>query len=259
MYSRILFVTALFGAVNAIKLGAHQGEAEVAADVEVEGAIDTTDQVFPEFSEEIAIEGTADTEKYGEVEFQKTSDYQQGKTGEFVADDGTTFVTGAKEQDSQSSKKTDDGKVAKQSFSWDPTAGMIKAPEPPKPEPKPEPVPEPEPEIPSEPEPSSESEETETCSEDEDCGCCQQDVCPDLTYYDQQIAKQAADFMAHVRAGKAEVEYNLSDGEKKKFEEELTKDMMKDMAAKMIEDPDFIDGVPQQLADMTAIDAMKTM
>ena len=65
--------------------------------------------------------------------------------------------------------------------------------------------------------------------------------------------------MAHVRAGKAEVEYNLSDGEKKKFEEELTKDMMKDIAAKMIENPDFIDGVPQQLADMTAVDAMKAM
>jgi len=93
----------------------------------------------------------------------------QGKTGEFTADDGTTFVTGAKEQDAQSSITTDDGKIAKQSFSWDPSAGMIKAPEP---EPKPEPTPEPEPEIPSEPEPSSESEETETCSEDEDCGCC---------------------------------------------------------------------------------------
>jgi hypothetical protein len=40
MYSRILFVTALFGAVNAIKLGAHQ-EVEAEADV----AIDTTDNV----------------------------------------------------------------------------------------------------------------------------------------------------------------------------------------------------------------------
>merc|ERR1711884_285762 len=98
--------------------------------------------------------------------------------------------------------RNDDGMVAQQSFSWDPSAGMIK---------KPEPIPE--------PEPSSESEETETCSEDEDCGCCAQDVCPDLTYYDQQIAKQAADFMAHVRAGKAEVEYNLSEHEKEEFED----------------------------------------
>ena len=148
--------------------------------------------------------------------------------------------------------------VAQQSFSWDPSAGMIKKPEP-IPEPVPDPIPEPEP-VPEpipEPEPSSESEETETCSEDEDCGCCAQDVCPDLTYYDQQIAKQAADFMAHVRAGKAEVEYNLSEHEKEEFEDELTKDMMKDLADKMIKDPAIIDGIPQTVANMSAIEAMK--
>ena len=166
MYSRILFVTALFGAVNAIKLGAHQ---EVEAEAEAAVAIDTTDNVPEDFVAEVAVEGTKETANHGEGEFQKTAEYMQGKTGEFTADDGTTFVTGAKEQDAQSSITTDDGKVAKQSFSWDPSAGMIKAPEP---EPKPEPTPEPEPEIPSEPEPSSESEETETCSEDENCGCC---------------------------------------------------------------------------------------
>lgn len=169
MYSRILFVTALFGAVNAIKLGAHQ---EVEAEAEVAATIDTTDNVPEEFVAEVAAEGTMETKKHGDGEFQKTAEYMQGKTGEFTADDGTTFVTGAKEQDAQSSLKTDDGKIAKQSFSWDPSAGMIKKPEPPAPEPKPEVKPEPEPEIPSEPEPSSESEETETCSEDEDCGCC---------------------------------------------------------------------------------------
>jgi len=166
MYSRILFVTALFGAVNAIKLGAHQ-EAELDAEAAV--AIDTTDNVPTDFEAAVAVEGTKDTEKFGEADFQKTAEYQQGKTGEYTAEDGTTFVTGAKEQDAQSSLKTDDGKIAKQSFSWDPSAGMIKKPEPPAPEP---PIPEPEPEIPSEPEPSSESEETETCSEDENCGCC---------------------------------------------------------------------------------------
>ena len=118
---------------------------------------------------------------------------------------------------------------------------MIKAPEPVEPEPIiiPEPIPEPEPIVVPEPEPSSESEETETCSEDEDCGCCAQDVCPDLTYYDQQIAKQAADFMAHVRAGKAEVEYNLSEHEKEEFEDELTKDMLKEMGKAMKENKEF--------------------
>jgi len=33
--------------------------------------------------------------------------------------------------------------------------------------------------------------------------------------------------------------------------------MMKDMADKMVKDPDFIDGVPQTVADMSAIEAMK--
>ena len=51
--------------------------------------------------------------------------------------------------------------------------------------------------------------------------------------------------MAHVRAGKAEVEYNLTEGERKEFEDDLTMDMMKDLADKMTEDPNFIDKVPQ--------------
>ena len=63
--------------------------------------------------------------------------------------------------------------------------------------------------------------------------------------------------MAHVRAGKAEVEYNLSDHERKEFEDDLTKDMMKDLADKMIENPDLIDEIPQTVADMSAIEAFK--
>jgi hypothetical protein len=214
MYSRILFVSALFGAANAIRLGAHQEEVAVEESVafggdaygsDAYGAVDTTDQVHTEFVEEKEEHGTKDTDKFGEVDFQGTEETISGKTGEYKADDGTTFVSGATETDSQSSVTGDDGKVAKQTFSWDPSGGMIKKPDPPAPEPESESS-ESEPELPDdEPMPSSESEETETCSEDENCGCCSQDVCPDLTYYDQMIAKQAADFMAHVRAGKAEV------------------------------------------------------
>ena len=255
MYSRILFVAALYGAANAVKLGAHQDELEVDETITLtgdDGAIDTTDQVHTDFIKETHVEGKKDSKKHGEVDYQKTAEVVSGKTGEYTAEDGTTFVSGAIEKDSQSSKKSEDGKVAKQTFSWDPSAGMIR-----KPAPKPEPEPESDPEIPSEPEPSSESEETETCSEDENCGCCSQDVCPDLTYYDKMIAEQAADFMAHVRAGKAEVTYNLSGKEKEEYEDELTKDMMKDLAGKMVKDPDFVDGIPQKLADMSAIEAMK--
>ena len=63
--------------------------------------------------------------------------------------------------------------------------------------------------------------------------------------------------MAHVRAGKAEVQYGLSEHEKEEFEDELTKDMMKDLADKMIKDPELIDSIPQTVADMSAIEAMK--
>ena len=35
---------------------------------------------------------------------------------------------------------------------------------------------------------SSESESEETCSEDDDCGCCATDYCPDLDYYDENVA-----------------------------------------------------------------------
>lgn len=89
MYSRILFVTALFGASHAIKLGAHQ-------EVEGDGAIDTTANIPTDFVETAAVEGVKDTAK-GEVEYQGTEEYMQGKTGEYTAEDGTTFVTGAKE------------------------------------------------------------------------------------------------------------------------------------------------------------------
>ena len=101
------------------------------------------------------------------------------------------------------------------------------------------------------------SESESTCEEEEDCGCCSTDVCPDLTYYDQQIAKQAADFMAHVSAGKAQVEYALTDHEKEEFEKDLTGDMLEDMAKEMKADADFIDSVPQKLADMSAVAAIE--
>ena len=229
MYSRILFAAALLGAANALKLGVHQ-EAEAAAEAAVveeaavlDGAIDTTDQVDKDFEISKAKSGVKQDETYGEVEFEKTKDVVSGETGSYTAEDGTTFVTGAKEKDTQMEAKNDDGKIAKQTFSWDPSAGQIKAPEVDPPAP---PAPEPEPEVDPEPEPESESESSEssesTCEEEEDCGCCNTDVCPDLTYYDQQIAKQAADFMAHVRAGKAEVEYGLTEHEAEEFEKDLT-------------------------------------
>ena len=51
--------------------------------------------------------------------------------------------------------------------------------------------------------------------------------------------------MAHVRAGNAEVEYNLSGEEKKHYEDGLSKDIMKDLADEMVKNPDFVETVPQ--------------
>jgi hypothetical protein len=44
-------------------------------------------------------------------------------------------------------------------------------------------------------------------------------VCPDLTYYDKQIAKQAAAFMATLAADGVEVSEDLSGKERDEFED----------------------------------------
>ena len=59
MYSRILFVAALIGAANAIKLGAHQEEKVV---------VDTTDNVPTDLLIEGSDEGTKTTE-FGEADY----------------------------------------------------------------------------------------------------------------------------------------------------------------------------------------------
>ena len=93
MYSRILFVAALIGAANAIKLGAHQETQEAAAEQVV---VDTTDNVPADVLIEGSSEGVKETE-FGEADYQESGEYMQGQTGEYTAEDGTTFVTGAKE------------------------------------------------------------------------------------------------------------------------------------------------------------------
>ena len=44
-------------------------------------------------------------------------------------------------------------------------------------------------------------------------------MCPDLTYYDKQIAKQAAAFMATLAADGVEVSEDLSGKERDEFED----------------------------------------
>ena len=92
---------------------------------------------------------------------------------------------------------------------------------------------------------SSESESEETCSEDDDCGCCAQDYCPDLTYYDENVAKQAAAFMASTKKDAAVDEFGLDDAEADEYEHDMTMKIAEDLADKMIKDHDFIDLVPQ--------------
>ena len=103
--------------------------------------------------------------------------FWQGITGVDEGVDGDTiYVKGAHEEDYQAKVEDDRGSVAVQGFSWDPTLTEIVVPPPPPP-----------------PEPSS-------CSEERDCGCCDEQQCPDLTYYDEAVAMQAAEFMALMAA-----------------------------------------------------------
>ena len=113
MYSRILFVTALFGVVNAVHLGANQADDLTRTEkITINDDVDTLDDVHTDFTKEVKVEGRKKTKDMGEVDFQKTKDMVSGKTGEYTADDGTTFVTGAKEKDMQKSKRNENGKVA---------------------------------------------------------------------------------------------------------------------------------------------------
>ena len=55
--------------------------------------------------------------------------------------------------------------------------------------------------------------------------------------------------MALMKIDGAQVDYNLTDKEADELQQELTGEIAWDLAAQMKEDPDFIDEVPQQLAD----------
>jgi hypothetical protein len=63
--------------------------------------------------------------------------------------------------------------------------------------------------------------------------------------------------MAILAADKAEVSENLSGKERDEFESSVRNSISEDLAHKMIKDPEFIDEIPQQLADQSAITAIK--
>ena len=63
--------------------------------------------------------------------------------------------------------------------------------------------------------------------------------------------------MATLAADNAEVSENLSGKERDEFEVKVRKEVTKDLANKMKKDPELIDEIPQQLADQSAITAIK--
>ena len=65
--------------------------------------------------------------------------------------------------------------------------------------------------------------------------------------------------MATLAADNAEVSENLSGKERDEFEVKVRKEVTKDLANKMKKDPELIDAIPQQLADQSAITAIKKM
>ena len=67
MYSRILFVAALFGAANAVKLGAHQEAEEELYEQEKVTLADSPigEQFHTDYVREYSAEGKKDTKKRG--------------------------------------------------------------------------------------------------------------------------------------------------------------------------------------------------
>ena len=63
--------------------------------------------------------------------------------------------------------------------------------------------------------------------------------------------------MATLAADNAEVSENLSGKERDEFEVNVRKEVTKDLANKMKKDPELIDEIPQQLANQSAITAIK--
>ena len=63
--------------------------------------------------------------------------------------------------------------------------------------------------------------------------------------------------MATLAADKAEVSENLSGKERDEYEVSVRQEITKDLAHKMVKDPELIDAIPQQLANQSAITAIK--
>jgi len=63
--------------------------------------------------------------------------------------------------------------------------------------------------------------------------------------------------MATLAADKAEVSENLSGKERDEYEVSVRREIAEDLAHKMVKDPEFIDAIPQQLANQSAITAIK--
>ena len=63
--------------------------------------------------------------------------------------------------------------------------------------------------------------------------------------------------MATLAADKAEVSENLSGKERDEYEASVRHEITEDLAHKMVKDPELIDAIPQQLANQSAITAIK--
>ena len=63
--------------------------------------------------------------------------------------------------------------------------------------------------------------------------------------------------MAKIAADKAEVSENLSGKKRDEYYQSVRKEITKDLAHKLKKDPELIDEIPQQLADQTAVMAIK--
>ena len=59
--------------------------------------------------------------------------------------------------------------------------------------------------------------------------------------------------MAETKQEEAQAEFDLTEKEAEELKQELTMDIAGELADEMMKNPNFIDGVPQQLANESAI------
>ena len=110
MNSRLLFVTACLYVANAVKLEQEDGAIMPPAMPDM--------PAMPEMGgEDLGVDDAV---------IDEVGAYATGENSRYTAGDGTTFVNNFEEEDDASEVKFDQGKLAVQTYGWDPSLGAAR-------------------------------------------------------------------------------------------------------------------------------------